>query len=316
MYKDLYKKANDSIPTDDVKMRVMKRIEKPARSRNVRRFAEISALAACLAVTVSVVGIYNNFEKEQNNNVLKIAGSMPAASVEKTETEVEEKLNVQVQESSPVPQKEVAKKSEPKPTVTATPKESAKSALPERLAEETSPIVETEIKGAKEEETPSTSLVINKAKDMSEDGVSPAAFMVDRSVGRIEEVTRDEYYQYIGKNIEADAVLPEGFELFTEETAMFEVADDGSYKNDIWCFVYQNEEKSVEIVTSKKAEDVKEILADDTYEKSLILNKEAVVIKENDICKAYIMPEDVGYSLTCFGISETEIENLLVSLAK
>ena len=75
MYKDLYKRANDSIPTDDAKRRVMSRIERPAITKvgPRKRVTEIALLAACMVFTFAAVGIYNNFEKEQGDKILRIS---------------------------------------------------------------------------------------------------------------------------------------------------------------------------------------------------------------------------------------------------
>lgn len=310
LYKDLYKKANNNIPTDDAKMRVMARIEKPVavRVKPRRKVAEFAALAACLVFTFAALGIYNNFEKEQNDKILRMNIPETARVLEEAPVSVEPTAEPQDVSQTPL---KAEVKSTPKPKTTKAPEAQAKEPAVVEVLEPVA-VLENQV----EEPLPEAHIIVNEAKEISGSEPEPASLMMDRSIGKIEEVTLQEYYEYLGKNIESDVDLPEGFSLITEDEAMFEVADSGEYKNDSWCFVYEKEEMSVEIITSKKTEDVLAQLADESYEKSKISGGNTVVIKENDIYKAYMVAEDVGYTVTSFGLDEAELENLLVSLAK
>ncbi len=307
MYKDLYKKANDSIPTDDVKRRVMSRLEKPVITKVSprKRVTEIALLAACMVFTFAAVGVYNNFEKEQDDKILRI-NTPQMTHVSEEEPDISEAGAMAVLTE---PAKETAKPSvSPQKQKTAPTKKPAEPS--EKVQEPAAESVAPATPEAK------TGLIVNEIKEAADGEPAPASLMIDRSIGRIEEVSLSEYYDYIGKNIESTAKLPEGFTLITDGSAMLEVTDSGEYKNDSWCFTYENETKSVEIITSKKTETISEQIADENYEKSIVSGCEAVVMKENDIYRAYMIPKDVGYTVTSFGLDETELEDLLISLAE
>ena len=57
MFKDLYKKANDAIPTEDAYLRVMEKVNaKPTKTKY--SYGKIAALAACFILTISLVTVY------------------------------------------------------------------------------------------------------------------------------------------------------------------------------------------------------------------------------------------------------------------
>lgn len=59
MFKDLYKSANDKIPTGDAYLRVMEKVNaKPEKSKYP--YMKVAALAACFVLTVAMVSVYEN----------------------------------------------------------------------------------------------------------------------------------------------------------------------------------------------------------------------------------------------------------------
>lgn len=57
MFKDLYKKANDKIPTEDAYLRVMEKVN--AKPKTIKySYGKIAALAACFILTISLVSVY------------------------------------------------------------------------------------------------------------------------------------------------------------------------------------------------------------------------------------------------------------------
>lgn len=324
MYKDLYKRANDSIETSDAKMRVMARLQKAEkRSVPVKRVSQLAALAACLLVTVAALNIYNDFEKEQSKepafpyiqDAAVVPTALPTATPEVVEAEATPQPAVKTAEK-PKQLKTAQKTAEPKNVakteVIEPPKETAEieqTAAQEPIACEFEDINNTAVIEAPKE----AEIVINEGIPEAS-APMPAAF--SRNIGKIEEVTLSEYYEYIGKDVAAAAKLPDGFALNTQDAALLEVGDDGAYKSDEWCFIFENEEKSVEIITTKKTDSVSELIEDEAYQKSVVCEKPAVVFKEDDFYKAYMVSEEVGYTVGSTGLSEDEISELLVSLAE
>lgn len=325
LYKDLYKRANDSIETSDAKMRVMARVQKAEkRIVPVKRVSQFAALAACLLITVAALNIYNNFEKGQ-----KSEPEFPYIPNDAAELTVEPTVQPEAVEVTPQPMVKTAEK--PK-----QPKTAPKTAQPENVVVKTEVIAQeppkemVELKPTEAQEPISCNFedidntaVIEEPKEAEifvNEGLSeatapmPAAF--SRNIGKIEEVTLSEYYEYIGKDIGAAAKLPDGFALNTQDVALFEVGDDGAYKSDEWCFIFENEEKSVEIITTKKTDSISALIENEAYKKSVVCEKPAVVLKEDDFYKAYMVSEEVGYTVGSTGVSEDDISALLVSLAK
>ncbi len=321
LYKDLYKRANDSIVTDDAKMRVMARLQKAEkRSVPVRRVSQFAALAACLVLTVAALNIYNNFEKEQSTEFPYIQDAEVVPTALPTAQPVAEA------EATPQPAVKTAEKPVLRETKRVEPASEVKSAVPLVAEEPVKETVEPEPIAepiACEFENIDNTAVIEEPKEAEifiNEGISedtapmPAAF--SRNIGRIEEVTLSEYYEYIGKDVAAAAKLPDGFTLNTQDVALFEVGDDGAYKSDEWCFIFENEEKSVEIITTKKTDNVSAVIENEAYKKSVVCEKPAVVLKQDDFYKAYLVSEEVGYTVGSTGLSEDDVSELLVSLAK
>ncbi len=348
MYKDLYKRANDSIPTDDAKKRVMLRLAKAEKRNGIPavRIGQFAALAACLVFTVAALNIYNDFEKEQNKD--KGLVYIHQQELEKTGTEQtnpvgtsgigEEKIETQTTVSENAPRavtQSATKEATPKPSkeacktrtgadINIAQEEAAQMTEPQAEAS-TAPAfkepIACDVQDIDKEASPivantpaKAAIVVNEITEFQE--AVPAAFNVDRSIGRIEEVTISEYYEYIGKDVAASAKLPDGFSSTTQDMALFEVGDDGKYKGDEWCFVFENEEKSVEIVTTKNTDAVKACIDNEAYKKSTVCEDEAVVFGENDFYKAYMISKDVGYTVESIGLLETELSELLISLAE
>jgi len=91
LFKDLYKKANDRIPTEDAYLRVMEKVN--AKPKTIKySYGKIAALAACFILTISLVSVYENAvqnRKEPFGQITKENIPVPAVNPE-TEPQTEE----------------------------------------------------------------------------------------------------------------------------------------------------------------------------------------------------------------------------------
>lgn len=324
MFKDMYKRANDSLPIDGAKARVMARLEKPAVVRPYKnRVLEIAALAACLVFTFAAVSIYRDFENNNIEQNVIITPDTPTSepinlqeqenvqeTIKEDSIEIEKKVQAPIKKEIvpklESPQKEVASvQIEEKPSVSRSIKVEERAVPKIEVAAEE--IASQEIK---------TAIVINEEKPVSGGGSAAAARYMMRDAQPLKELTKEEYYGYLGKNIEECVQLPEGFENITQDAAAFEADEEGNYKNDEWSFVFQKEEKAVEVITTKNAETVQDFIDREDYSKSTVCGVDAVVTKDDAVYRAYMVSEEIGYKITASGLMEAEVEGLLVSLVK
>ena len=317
MFKDMYRKANDSIPADNARLRVMARIENPRVVKPYEKVVRCAALAACLVFTFTAVSIYQSFEKsKQTEDLTPIPRLETGKDVQETVNDVPEAI------STPVPEKEeikaqntqraenIIQKSAP-----AEHKKTEAEAL--KNAEINTDTVET-AKNAAAEIAPKeieTEIVVNDVIPASGGG-SAAAALYTRDAQPMQQLTLSEYYSFLGKNIEEAVRLPVGFECITQDEVFLKTDENGNYTSDEWSFVYQNEEKVVDIETTKNTETVQKYIDREDYSKSTVCGIDAVVIKDDEHYRAYMVSDEIGYTVTTYGVDESVVEGLLVSLAE
>lgn len=260
MFKDLYKNANDKIPTEDAYLRVMERVAGESK-KSKYPYIKVAALAACFILTVAMVSVY------ESNKHSKQPPMTP--------------VNI-VTETIPSP---VAEQEAIKPKVTVKP-QAAVAPKPE-----------------------STKIVYNQGLPEGT-GVSVARFTLEGEV-----VTSDMYKKYLGKDVEAAVLLPEGFENQSPEEQIL-VLEGGESFNDQWTYYFEDEESSIFINTSKKTDNVKNVLANTEYEKSDILGCDVVIFSEEMQKTAFFENESIGYAVTGMNVSDSDFETLLKSLVK
>ena len=324
MCKDMYKRANDSLPIDGAKARVMARLEKPAVVKPYKRALEAVALAACLVFTFAAVSIYRDFENNNIEQNVIIKPDTPTNTSEPINLQVQEIVQETIKEDSIEPEKKVQApiKKEIVPKLESPQKEVASVQIEEKpsvsrsikVEERAVPKIEVAAEEIASQEI-KTAIVINEEKPVSGGGAAAAALYM-RDAQPLKELTKEEYYGYLGKNIEECVELPEGFENITQDAVSFETDEEGSYKNDEWSFVFQKEEKAVEVITTKNTETVQDFIDREDYSKSTVCGVDAVVTKDDAVYRAYMVSEERGYKITAAGLMETEVEGLLVSLVK
>lgn len=292
MFKDLYKNANDKIPTEDAYLRVMETVNNKSRKTKYS-YAKIVALAACFLLTVSMVSVYENFAPKEEVPFEVITPKIEPKAVETTPEPI-----------SPEP-KRVTKNVVPKET---------QAPVQETVAPiEATPIPETEepvhIPQVLEEvTTPEPQNVFVKNPGIPENiGTSVARFTLG------DTVTKATYYEYLGKNIEEALVLPEGFINETPDEHMLCLEETEDF-DDRWTFYFTKDDSSIFITTTKKTENILNILNSEGYEKSNVFGTDVLIFEEEMQKIACIKIGDIAFTLSSYGVSDEDFENLIISL--
>ena len=258
MFKDLYKNANDKIPTQDAYLRVMERVNSESRKTKYP-YMKVAALAACFVLTVAMVSVY---EKSKPSVETPIEPANVITETVPTPASVEVKPD-----ATQKPQKVITKAPENKKVL-------YNHGIPE---------------GA---------------------GISVARFTQEGEI-----VTSKEYAEYIGKDIEEAILLPEGFENQSPQEQIL-VLEEGENFNDQWTYYFEGEDASVFVTTSKKTDDVKNIIDNPEYQKSDILDCEVAIFEEEMQKLAFFEKQSIGYTVTGMNVSDGDFENILKSLVK
>lgn len=309
MFEDLYKQANDKIDIDAPKSRVMARLSKSHASvvRKSHKLAKVAALAACFVLTIAVAGIYENVEKETLPQLAIKTAGIPTEAGKTADTPV-------APTNAPVAKKAAA----PAPATPKAQKQTAVSQdVQEQIVAEYKPeaSVDAATTNAQEEKAPSQSggggsakaksaLVVNEASIEASGAVAARTMIISEE----KSVSVEEYCEYLGKNIPEVVNLPAGVENETTPVQNLPANEDK------FTFLFAGDEKLIKIETTKNTEAVQEMLENPAYEKSLIENNEAVVLRESESMKAYLAPGGIGYEVTMVNCTEPELENLLISL--
>ena len=343
MFKDVYKRANDSIDTQDAYKRLMEKIESPVKRKNPNRHAykAAAAMAACLVIAVST-GVYVHIseniktesiakipEKNPNRSENELAKRNDTAADEQNLTEEtaeiakEPAITVKPQEKAAavkLPEKKAAqakeKTAEPQPLQTNLPEEkAADTPIPTVAPKERAQKLDINInEPLYEAKAYSGDAEMKKSADM---GAANAMFAItEEDALRQKETTLDEYYNYLGKDVKKSLTLPQGFADKTADTQMLCVDADGNYSFDNWIFMYVCEDKRIEITTTKNTGEVKDIINGGSYKKSSVYGIDTVVVKNGDGFTAYMIKDNVAYTANCRGITLADLQNLLVSIAQ
>ena len=82
MFKDLYKSANDKIPTEDAYLRVMKKVSKES-TKTKYNYTKVAMLAACFILTVSMISVYDKIsEKTEEPFEIITSHTIPSPEIE------------------------------------------------------------------------------------------------------------------------------------------------------------------------------------------------------------------------------------------
>ncbi len=283
MFKDLYKKANDAIPTEDAYLRVMEKVNaKPQKTKYP--YGKIAALAACFILTVSLISVYEKAAPQKEEPFAPItAENMPVPNINPEGNEVaQHTVNPNGQEVA------VAK-------ITPSP-----SAEPEVTPE---PVVVPESE-------PVNANIYAKNQGIPENiGIGVAKFTLG------EPVTEEAYFEYLGRNVTENIVLPEGFINQSSKEHVLTLTE-GEEFNDRWTFYFANDNGSIFVTTTKSFENVQNLLGNEEYAKSNISECDVVIFEEELERIACFVSGEIGYTVSSYGVLDEDFEKLLTSLIK
>lgn len=391
MFKDLYKNANDKIPTDDAYRRVMERVSQES-PKTKYSYKKVAMLAACFVLTISMISVYENYtskiEKEfevipkptrvatttpeqdvtpsaapivepamevsENKEKADLSEPKKKTPASKSKQEATDEINVPVVAETIVPEetwdeviepkgiviKSTDKKNSPQttdqiPTLASTSEDNDTSTP---VAHEDNTFVVSETKTPENvNQEPATEVAMPAMENVTEPEQKPASGggssyrrtkivknqgMPEESLTSVarfsvhgEAITNEEYSRYLGKDVEAAVNLPENFVKETASEQILSLDDDENF-NDQWAYYYTSDESSLFINTTKKTENIENIIENADYSKSNISGYDAVIFEEDVQKTAYMVAEDIGYSVTGIAVSDETFENVLISLVK
>ena len=130
-----------------------------------------------------------------------------------------------------------------------------------------------------------------------------------------EEWDNKRYFEYLGCDLLSTVSLPDDF-LFTGSNSMTVRVDEmGNPSFDSRIFPFEgNDERYVSIITSKDQTTANVYLSDENFVKSDIDGIQAVVICSLQEYKCYMIHDGVSYVITADEVSESEFEEILLSL--
>lgn len=317
MFKDLYKNANDKIPTEDAYLRVMESVNTKSKKTKYS-YAKIVALAACFLLTVSMVSVYENFAPKEETPVVITPENLPAkvpVVQEVTPTpEVQPKVTKVLETEAPAPIEEIQPEPTLNPEVTETSEvtevtepvqtvEPAEVIVTPKVISE--PVITQEPIIAQE---PENAFVKNQGIPENL-GLAAARFTLG------DTVTKDTYYEYLGLNVEESIVLPDGFTNETPDVHMLCLEQNENF-DDRWTFYFTQGDNSIFITTTKNTEKVSGFLNDENYEKSNVSGTKAVLFEQDLEKIACIEADGISYTLSSYGVSDEDFENLIISIVK
>ncbi|MDD4688439.1 MAG: hypothetical protein PHE51_01675 [Eubacteriales bacterium] len=161
-----------------------------------------------------------------------------------------------------------------------------------------------------ESTTDDNSSMMRKAPPDTDEGLGDeGSSMVSMTMALAQEMTIEEYYDYLGVNVEEKLVIPD---TFTNETPHSSQIDLVSF--DDWNFRYVSDTGYIMVNTTKNLESITNYINDDKFSKSNISGEDVIVIKNDDSYKAYMIHNEVGYTVDTLGVSQTELSSLLTSI--
>lgn len=335
MFEELYKRANDRIDTDEQYRRLMKKLDKSPQKQHssrisvIRRAEYAAALAAC--VSLAFIGI-----KSADFGTKKINETVPDSYsiAEKNKGEINPEISENDIAITPAPQntpktrdiKSTADTKTKKPAAKKTPSASFEAVRePEKAesAEDTAPAaVQKESIAAQEPEASAEAqsideIKINKA-DAADTAVmsSGANFYDMQRKMRSEQISDEEYAEYLGINVPEKIDIPEGMENKSSSGTAIEKDEEGNITEDRKTYVFEGNEKYASVTTTRDTKSTEEYLTSESYEKSIISGNEAVIIANDVSFEGHIITSGTALDITAYNFTQTEFEDVMKSLAE
>ncbi len=131
-----------------------------------------------------------------------------------------------------------------------------------------------------------------------------------------QELTLNEYMEYLGEDFTEKIVVPDGMTLNTEETMIFTKVGDG-FDNDEWYFLYtSDDDRIISVITSKNLDKTEEILLDSYSQSSKINAVDVKIFGIDEKYSVFFINNSVSYTVTTDGISEDDVKKIINSITK
>ena len=304
MFKDNYKKAHNKIvPDKELFQKVIAtadyELEKKNKSRSKTKISFYPYLYAAAAVLLFVTSLtaYNALkpQNEINNTVVENKNNQIAVS---------ENIDVQKEEEKEIIKNDVEEKN--KVSVNNDKK-----------------ITEDTLEKTKEEQKPVTVLFnINHIETDNSIHSRSLPIIVSQNEEEIinhsiyEEMSKEDYESYMGFSLTETVIVPQDMVLYPKDDFSIEKnSETGEIINDENTYYFENSfERFIMIATTKKTDEIDSFLNDETYQKSIINDKNIVITLVDGIYNAYLKRNDVGIRITAGKIEEKELENTIKSL--
>ena len=158
--------------------------------------------------------------------------------------------------------------------------------------------------------------------DDTEDGISTANIeMHGRTItpaGQTNEFQKtlslNEYYEYLGVDVEDKLDVPKDFTNDTDEKVCFFIDENQNILEDSHTFRYVKDEASVNVATTKFGERLTDVISLAQETKTYPDGTTAGITKIDSEFSAFVIKNSVGYSIATYNLTETENENLLNSI--
>lgn len=334
MFNELYKSANEKFSSDAARDRFMASLDRPSvrKKKNIRPvITSAAALAACFAVTVCGINLYNSRPKPQDDlrdvvpqitaspdtaadvpdtsadssgSPLYIAGDTDTAVQERKENsrpaQTQRARTEAKKESSSAPQSEETAETAPAAVSPANPKTAAEppqtAHAPTAAEEVPVPSAPSETDELKKSFAPE--MYAASALDINETAADDAAENADCFAAKssvASERTLDDYIGFIGRDIRDGICIPDGM---TDLTPLTDFTGDG------WVFIYDGNGKHVQIRTAPQA-------ADAGY--SAGGADSAVCAPDETAC---FSAHGIDFEITAYNFTAEELDALVGSLKK
>lgn len=294
------KNAFDSIgPSDEQKKRMLDNILASKKTEKVHSFRFVPYLAGAMAVLMIGVGIYTY------GNVLNRAGISNSSNsgVDNVVSNIHKPNDM---DTTPIKPDTVYSEND-KTEQSNTKNERANLPSSEKMNA-----------GSKNLTSDTHDLfLVNDYSLLSVNAVTPkAAAMFDEYESDSVEMTKEQYFEYLGEDFSEIIYVPDGMQLTTDETKIF-AKDNDTIENDEWYFVYtSDDDRSLSVITSKILGKTEEILSDSDSLDSKFNNLNVKIYGNEEQYTVYFIKNNISYTVSAYGISEPEMKNIISSITK
>ncbi len=316
MFKDKYKEAHNSVvPDEELLSKIIAAADCELKKKNgiIKKFSfypYLYAAAAVLMITASITG-YNALKPQTTKTNTVISENTEMKNVQKSEevqtikkeAEADNKISVdeEVKENQ---NNEALKTNKKEKNEAVTFGKNQSYILNDSVEEEKIPVtVVWNVNTA-----PQNNTVMQRS-------ISLASEEIRKSESIYEEMTKDEYEEYIGIKAET-AEIPTDMILYPSENFQIEKdSQTGEVLNDENTYYFEaSYDRFIMISTTTKKEECESYLNDKSMHKSVIDNCDIVVTQNEGIYNAYFIKNDTGIKITAGKIEEKELQNTIKSL--